>query len=70
MDVKLFCFLKGLIREIIMKGDDLLSHRYLLFCSVVAPLFAIIALYKQSAFPEKEPEAVMKAIFPRGVVQM
>jgi hypothetical protein len=53
-----------------MKGDDLLSHRYLLFCSVVAPLFAIIALYKQSAFPEKEPEAVMKAIFPRGVVQM
>ncbi len=52
--------------RIIMKGDDLLSHRYLLFCTVVAPSFAIIALYKQSAFPEKEPEAVMKAIFPKG----
>lgn len=49
-----------------MKGDDLLSHRYLLFSTVVAPSFAIIALYKQSAFPEKEPEAVMKAIFPKG----
>jgi hypothetical protein len=48
------------------EGDDLLSHRYLLFCTIVAPSFAIIALYKQSGFPEKEPEAVMKAIFPKG----